>query len=146
MPVPEGKDVYEATISLIGGNNTANSTGTVTINDTNQDTQLETDMKLYQFFKITGVAIKQFFPMPTNEFSSPVQWVSAYSANEILYPNIDSGRAQTLATYQTGSCNQNKPISRYYNTAAALKRFGIQYCDTVEFPNFAVVGSKLYGG
>ena len=38
MPIKAGRDVYEATISLIGGNNTANSTGTITINDVNQDT------------------------------------------------------------------------------------------------------------
>jgi len=47
MPIKAGRDVYEATISLIGGKNTANSSGTVSINDVNQDTQLETDMKLY---------------------------------------------------------------------------------------------------
>lgn len=47
MPIKAGRDAFEATISLIGGKNSANSSGTVSINDVNQDTQLETDMKLY---------------------------------------------------------------------------------------------------
>ncbi len=82
-------------------------------------------MRLYQFFRIRGVAVKMFFPMPTDVASSPVQWTTAYSANEVMLPPLPAVRAQTLATYQTGSCNQNKPISRYYNTATTLRRFGI---------------------
>ena len=73
MDVEDGSDVFEKTISFIGGRN---STGvpdtTVTLLDVNQDNQLRTDMELYQFFKISGVAVKMFFPMPTDVESSPV--------------------------------------------------------------------------
>lgn len=61
-----------------------------------------------------------------------------------MLPAIVPERVQTLATYQTGACNQNKAISRYYNTATTLRRFGIQYCDTVQFPAFAGA-NELYG-
>ncbi len=86
------------------------------------------------------------FPMPTNVESSPVQWSIGYSMNEVLYPQIQPERLQTLATYQTGSCNQNKPISRFYNTAKTYRRFGIQYQTTDgEIANFNAPGT-LYGG
>lgn len=34
-----------------------------------------------------------FFPMPTDVASSPVQWVSAYSANEVMLPGLLPARA-----------------------------------------------------
>lgn len=101
-------------------------------------------MRLYQFFRIRGVAIKLFFPMPTTANASPVQWVTTYSANQVLLPALPPDRAQTLATYQTGSCNQNTPISRFYNTAKTYKRFGIQYCDTSQYAVWDN-GVPLYG-
>ncbi len=125
MDCEAGSDVWEQTVSLIGGRNSTGPADTVTLFDTNQDNQLRSDMELYQFFRIRGVALKMFFPMPTDVASSPVQWTCAYSQNEIMLPQIIPARVQTLATYQTGSCNQNKPISRYYNTATTLRRFGI---------------------
>ena len=141
-----GSDVWEQTVSLIGGRNATTPADTVTLTDVNQDNQLRTDMGLYQFFRIRGVAIKMFFPMPTDVASSPVQWTCAYSQNEVMLPQIIPARVQTLATYQTGACNQNKAISRYYNTATTLRRFGIQYCDTTQFGSFGVVPPvPLYG-
>lgn len=70
--------------------------------------------------------------MPTNVDNTPVQWVSAYSASDVIAPSLPSERLQTLAAYQTSSCSQTKPITRYYNTSASLKRFGIEYCSTDE--------------
>lgn len=92
MEVPADEIAYERTISLIGGKNTQNDGDTITLFDVNQDNQLRTDMTLYQFFRIRGVAIKMFFPMPTDVASSPVQWTCAYSANEILAPKIEPER------------------------------------------------------
>jgi hypothetical protein len=56
-------------------------------------------MELYQFFKITGVAFKIFFPEGTEASKTPVQWSMGYSNSEVLYPPIDPERLQTLATY-----------------------------------------------
>lgn len=134
-----------ATISLIGGKNNQDPTNTVTLFDNNQDSQLAGDMRLYQFFRIRGVAVKIFFPMPTTENATPCQWSLAYSQSDILAPQLPTTRVQTLATYQTGPCNQNKSISRYYNTASTYRRFGIQYCNTTEFQDFNT-SSALYGG
>ncbi len=144
MDAEAGSDSWNATVSLIAGKNANAPADTVTLTDVNQDFQLQTDMGLYQFFRIRGVAIKMFFPMPTDVASSPVQWTNAYSANEIMLPALVPERVQTLATYQTGACNQNKAISRYYNTAATFRRFGIQYCDTSQFGDFAGANA-LYG-
>ncbi len=65
LEAPGNSDRAVATISLIGGKNNQDPLSTVTLTDVNQDTQLKTDMSLYQFFRIRGVAIKTFFPMPT---------------------------------------------------------------------------------
>ncbi len=148
MVAEEGSDSWEQTVSIIGGPNASTPNSTVTLQDVNQDDQLKTDMGLYQFFRIRGCAIKMFFPMPTDVDSSPVQWTCAYSQSDVMLATLPPERVQTLATYQTGSCNQNKPISRYYNTATTLRRFGIQYCDTSEFVdgNFGVAPPvPLYG-
>jgi len=69
----------QATISLIGGKNNQDPTNTVTLFDNNQDSQLAGDMRLYQFFRIRGVAVKIFFPMPTTENATPCQWSLGYS-------------------------------------------------------------------
>lgn len=125
MEIPAGSDVWQKTVSLIGSKNSTSPADTYTVSEVNNDAQLGRDVGLYQFFRIRGVAIKMLFPMPTNVDSSPVQWSIGYSMNEVLYPQIQPERLQTLATYQTGSCNQNKPISRFYNTAKTYRRFGI---------------------
>lgn len=62
-------------------------------------------MDLYQFFKIRGVAVKMFYPMPTDVASTPIQWAIGYSASDVMLPALLPERLQTLATYQTGSCN-----------------------------------------
>lgn len=73
MDVEDGSDVFEKTISLIGGrNSTGVATDSITLADVNQDSQLRTDMELYQFFRISGCAVKMFFPMPTDVAASPV--------------------------------------------------------------------------
>ncbi len=73
MTVEDGADVFENTVSLIGGRNgNGVPDTTITLADVNQDNQLRTDMELYQFFKISGVSVKMFFPMPTDVQSSPV--------------------------------------------------------------------------
>ena len=99
MTVPAASDAYEQTISLIGGRNANAPASTITLFDVDQDAQLSSDMRLYQFFRIRGVAMKMLFPMPTDVASSPVQWTCAYSANEIMLPGIVPGRVQTLATF-----------------------------------------------
>ena len=43
LPEP-GTDLFEATVSLIGGKNNSDVNNTATLFDVNQDTQLETDM------------------------------------------------------------------------------------------------------
>lgn len=72
MDIREGGEVYERTISLIGAKNPNNINGTITLTDVNQSNQLSTDMTLYQFFRIRGVATKMIFPMPTETNASPV--------------------------------------------------------------------------
>ncbi len=50
-----------------------------------------------------------------------------------------------MATYQTGPCDSSKAVTRYFNTAATYRRFGIQYCSTDEYVDFNT-SSALYGG
>jgi len=59
----------------------------------------------------------------------------AYSATDIVYPQITSSRMQTLATYQTSSCSATTPIARYYRTGTALARQGVEWFDTIEYTN-----------
>lgn len=138
-------EVAQTTVSLIGAKNASDTAGTITLFDVNQDNQLGSDMDLYQFFKIRGVACKLFFPMPTDVASSPIQWALGYSASDVIKPTLAADKLQTLATYQTGSCNQNTAITRYYNTSAALKRLGIEYASTEEFNAFGG-DNDLYNG
>ena len=72
MDCEQGTDSWVQTVSLIGGRNGNAPADTICLTDVNQDNQLSTDMRLYQFFRIRGVAIKMFFPMPTDVASSPV--------------------------------------------------------------------------
>lgn len=90
-------------------------------------------MQQYQFFKVTGVSYKLFFPEGTTPSATPVQWALAYSANNVLNPALTFGPYQSMATYQTSSCTARKPIQRYFSTASTLKRLGIEWCDTNEF-------------
>lgn len=81
-------DVAQTTVSLIGAKNNTEAANTITLFDVNQDNQLGSDMDLYQFFKIRGVAVKLFFPMPTDVASTPIQWALGYSASDILKPSL----------------------------------------------------------
>jgi len=92
MDAEAGSDSWVQTVSLIGGRNAAGPADTTTLFDVNQDNQLRADMGLYQFFRIRGVSIKMFFPMPTDVDSSPVQWTCAYSANEVVLPALIPAR------------------------------------------------------
>ena len=47
MDVESGSNVWEQTVSLIGGRNSNLPVDTVTLFDVNQDNQLSTDMRLY---------------------------------------------------------------------------------------------------
>lgn len=47
MDCEAGSDVWEQTISLIGGRNATSPADTTTLTDTNQDNQLRSDMELY---------------------------------------------------------------------------------------------------
>jgi len=76
-------------------------------------------MAAYQYFRITGVAFKLFFPEGTIPEATPVQWSMGYSNNLIIRPNIPTARLQTLASYNTSSCSASKPISRYFRTGKA---------------------------
>jgi len=49
----------------------------------------------------------------------------------------------------TSSCSAAKPISRYFKTGGALKRLGIEWCNTQEFLDGKFNASPpvpLYGG
>lgn len=105
------------------------------------------DMRAYQFAKITGVAFKMFFPEGTTPEATPVQWSLGYSANQILNPNLGYGPLQTLATFQTSGCSARTPIKRYFRTGTTLKRLGIEWFPTADYPSFgANPPIPLYGG
>ncbi len=72
MRVGANTNAFQRTISLIGGKNSNDLPNTISLSDVDQDNQLTNDMELYQFFRIRGVALKMFFPMPTDIASSPV--------------------------------------------------------------------------
>lgn len=71
-------------------------------------------MRAYQYFRITGMAFKVFFPEGTTPAATPVQWSMGYSNNLVLNPAIPVGRLQTLASYNTSSCSAKTPINRYF--------------------------------
>jgi len=49
-------------------------------------------MNLYQYFKITGVAFKVFFPEGTTPEATPISWSMGYSQNEIIRPSLAAER------------------------------------------------------
>jgi len=142
-----GIDSVSSVISHIGGTNISNPANTLTLTKADPDNMASTDMLAYQFFKITGVAFKLFFPEGTTPEATPVQWSLGYSANKVINPDLQFGPLQTLATYQTSSCSANRPVKRYFNTASTLKRLGIEWCSTAEYPLFgsAQPPQPLYG-
>lgn len=140
LPIDAGidEDVVTTVISHIGGRNTTNPSQCLTLTDADPDGMAILDMNLYQFFKITGVAFKLFFPEGTTPEATPVQWAMAYSANNVLNPALPFGPIQALATYQTSSCSAKTPIKRYFKTASTLKRLGIEWCNTREYTGFGI--------
>lgn len=77
IKIAAGNNENFLTISHVGGKNTSPTgptalTQTVTLTDCNPDNMLSKDMELYQYFKITGVAFKLFFPEGTDPNNTPV--------------------------------------------------------------------------
>ena len=142
----------ELTVSHIGGVNTNSvvTNNNITLGRCNPDGMLFTDMNLYQFFKISGVGFKLIFPEGTDPSNTACQWSMGYSANQIIKPSVDFARLQALQTYQTSSCDSGRPVSRFFKTTTALKRLGIDWCNTREITNFypalATQQQTLYGG
>ncbi len=142
----ETETTVTRTVSHIGGRNSSDPTKTLTLLDCNPDEMLEKDMELYQFFKISGVAFKVFFPEGTTPEATPVQWSLGYSANNVLKSSLAYGPLQSLATFQTSSCSALRPIKRYFRTATTLKRLGIEWASTDELQAFgADPPVPLYG-
>ncbi len=142
-----GQDNSNITISHIGGPNSTNPGATATLFSANPDAMAASDMRLYQFAKITGVAFKLFFPEGTTPEATPVQWSLGYSANNVLNPDLTFGPLQSLATFQTSGCSAKVPIKRYFKTGTTLKRLGIEWFDTREYTDFsnAAAPVPLYG-
>jgi len=69
----------------------------------------------------------------------------AYSQNLILNPGLGIGPFQSMATYQTSGCSARVPVKRYFRTGVALKRLGIEWCNTTEYTQFGLP-TTLYGG
>lgn len=138
LKVNDGSGGVSFSISHIGGvnSNAPTSNETITLAQCNPDNQLTTDMGAYQFFRITGIAFKLLFPEGTDPANTAVQWSMGYSSSQILAPNLDFSKLQTLATYQTSSCDSGRPVSRYFKTAGTLARLGIDWCDTREINKF----------
>jgi len=86
LRVQPGDDSISGVISHIGGRNSTNPVETIQLNQADPDTMASVDMGQYQFFRITGVAFKLFFPEGTTPESTPVQWSLGYSANNVLNP------------------------------------------------------------
>lgn len=141
-----GEEAVTTTISHIGGRNTTDPTNCITLSTADPDGMAQRDMESYQFFKITGVAYKVFFPEGTTPEATPVQWSLAYSANNVLNPGLAFGPMQSMSTYQTSSCSAIRPVKRYFRTATTLKRLGIEWCNTIEYSNFETTTPvALYG-
>jgi len=60
------------TISHIGGHNSSDPGNTLSLTSANPDSLAGNDMDAYQYFKITGVAFKMFFPEGTTPEATPV--------------------------------------------------------------------------
>ncbi len=141
----EGSDVASGTICLVGGR--GGSAGDYyTLFDTNPDQKTTADMKLYQQASIYGVAIKWFFAEPTTVEASPCQLALSYSPNELINPQLDTGRFQSQSTYQTMPCNQNRSVNRYYGMHYTKQKLGIDQFPTDEYPSFDSNIVNLYNG
>lgn len=134
--VPANVDTSSICISLISGKNQQAPEQTITLSSCNQNANLSSDQRLYQFFKIRGCAFKMFFANTSQPETTPIQWSMAYSPSQIFNPNVAPATLQGLSSYQTGPCNFNTGISRFFNTQKTLKRFGIGWANSNELGNF----------
>jgi len=71
MKMGIGRDRFEVTVSHVGGKNATNSPATISLTAANPDGMAARDMDSYQYFKITGVGIKIFFPEGTTPAATP---------------------------------------------------------------------------
>lgn len=71
MRVGIGRDRYEFTVSHVGGKNATGPAQTISLTNADPDGMATRDMKSYQYFKITGVGIKIFFPEGTTPAATP---------------------------------------------------------------------------
>lgn len=132
----EGIDNFGFTISLCGGKKPQALGDVVTIADINPDDQTRSDMGLYQQFCIYGAKVKCFFAEPTTVDASPVQWSCSYSPNQLIKPDLAFDRMQSMASYQTGPCSQNKSVSRYYALGYTKKKLGIDFDSCTNYVNY----------
>lgn len=72
LSVAQGTDLTEVTISNFGGRNSTTPLETITLNSCNPDNLQLDDMQLHQQFRITGVALKLYFPEGTTPAATPV--------------------------------------------------------------------------
>lgn len=75
------QEAAQLTISHIGGRNATTPANTTVLTDCDPDGMATADMKLYQFFRISGVAFKLFWPEGTEATTTPVQWAMGFSSN-----------------------------------------------------------------
>ena len=139
LTAPALSDNVQLTISHFTGKNATNPISTVTINNVDPDDMCTRDMASYQYFRITGMAFKLFFPEGTTPAATPVQWSMGYSNNLVLDPQLPTDRLQTLASYNTSSCSAKTPVSRYFRLLKAQKRLGVEWCNTTEYANFGAI-------
>lgn len=84
----ENSDTSSICISLISGKNQQAPDQTISLASCNQNNNLSTDQRLYQFFKIRGVAFKMFFANTGQPATQPIQWSMAYSPSQIFNANV----------------------------------------------------------
>ncbi len=103
-------------------------------------------MTRFTQFKITGFSFKVNFVAPTTTDATPLNWTCTYSPNKVFTQQKSAAFCQTMPTYQTGVCNVNKPLYRYYPSWKVMKSLGIDYASTDEYPNWDLPAADHYGG
>lgn len=125
-------DTAQWTVSLLGQRGDPTNGQYYNLNDCNPDDKLAAFARDYQQFSIYGVSCKMIFPEPSSVEASPVQWSMAYSPNYNLKPNLQGDTIQSMSSFQTGPCSQNKSITRYFPLSYTKKKLAIDYCDINE--------------
>lgn len=67
-----GESVSTVCVSGFAGKNTTTPAGTITLPEIDPDGKLASDMRLHQQFRVTGWAVKLFFPPGTTPAATPV--------------------------------------------------------------------------